>query len=39
VEATDPDAAGALTRSSASLSDTAADLEAAAGLWRSHNLV
>jgi hypothetical protein len=39
VEAADPVAAAALTRSSASLSDTAADLEAAAGLWRSANLV
>ena len=35
----DPLAAGALTRSSAALHDTAADLEAAAILWRTHDLV
>ena len=35
----DPVAAAALTRSSASLRDTADDLEAAAALWRSHDLV
>jgi hypothetical protein len=39
VEATDPGSALELTRSSASLSDTAGDLEAAAGLWRTHDLV
>ena len=35
----DPLGAGALTRSSAALNDTADDLEAAAGLWRSRDLV
>ena len=35
----DPLGAGALTRSSAALHDTADDLEAAAVLWRSHDLV
>jgi hypothetical protein len=35
----DPLGAGALTRSSAALNDTADDLDAAAGLWRSHDLV
>jgi hypothetical protein len=35
----DPAAAAALTRSAASLRDTADDLEAAAGLWRKHDLV
>lgn len=39
VEGADPVTAAALTRSSASLSDTAGDLEAAAGLWRTHDLV
>jgi len=38
-EASEPDAAAALTRSSAALRDTAEDLEAAAGLWRSRDLV
>ena len=36
---TDPLAADALTRSSAALHDTADDLEAAAALWRTHDLV
>jgi hypothetical protein len=36
---TDPVAADALTRSSAALHDTADDLEAAAALWRTHDLV
>jgi hypothetical protein len=35
----DPLGAGALTRSSAALCDTAADLEAAAALWRNGHLV
>ena len=35
----DPAGAGALTRSSAALHDTADDLEAAAALWRTHDLV
>ena len=35
----DPLGAGALTRSSAALSDTAVDLEAAAALWRDQHLV
>lgn len=39
VDAADPLAAAALTRSSASLRDTADDLEAAASLWRTHDLV
>jgi len=39
LEASEPDAAAALTRSSAALRDTAEDLEAAAGLWRSRDLV
>jgi hypothetical protein len=39
LEPGDPLAAAALTRSSASLHDTAADLEAAASLWRTHDLV
>ena len=39
LEPADPAAAGALTRSSANLRDTAEDLEAAARLWRSQNLV
>lgn len=38
-EPLDPVGAGALTRSSAALNDTAADLEAAAALWRTHDLV
>jgi hypothetical protein len=38
-EAADPAAAGALTRSSAALHDTADDLEAAAALWRTSDLV
>lgn len=39
LEDTDPLGAAALTRSSASLRDTAEDLEAAASLWRSRDLV
>lgn len=39
IERRDPTAAEALTRSSASLRDTAEDLEAAAALWRTHDLV
>ena len=39
VEEFDPAAAAALTRSAASLRDTAADLEAAATLWRKQSLV
>lgn len=39
LERRDPTAAEALTRSSASLRDTAEDLEAAAALWRTHDLV
>ena len=39
LEEVDPDAAAALTRSSAALRDTAEDLEAAASLWRGRNLV
>lgn len=39
LEPDDPAAAAALTRSSAALRDTADDLEAAAALWRSHDLV
>lgn len=39
VEVGDPLAAAALTRSSASLRDTADDLEAAAALWRTSDLV
>lgn len=39
LESADPLAAAALTRSSASLRDTAEDLEAAAALWRTHDLV
>jgi len=39
VDAVDPLAAAALTRSAASLRDTADDLEAAASLWRTHDLV
>lgn len=39
LEASEPAAAAALTRSSAALRDTAEDLEAAAGLWRSRDLV
>jgi hypothetical protein len=39
LEQGDPLAAAALTRSSASLRDTADDLQAAAKLWRSHDLV
>lgn len=39
VEAGDPLEAAALTRSSASLHDTADDLEAAADLWRTSDLV
>lgn len=39
LEETDPTAADALTRSSASLRDTAEDLEAAARLWRTADLV
>jgi hypothetical protein len=39
VEAGNPVAAAALTRSSASLRDTADDLEAAAALWRTRDLV
>lgn len=39
IERRDPTAAQALTRSSASLRDTAEDLEAAAALWRTHDLV
>jgi hypothetical protein len=39
VEDGDSAAAAALTRSAASLRDTADDLEAAAGLWRRHDLV
>ena len=39
LEASEPDAAAALTRSSAALRDTAEDLEFAAGLWRSRDLV
>lgn len=39
VEPDDPLAASVLTRSSASLRDTADDLEAAAALWRSADLV
>ena len=39
VEAGDPLEASALTRSSASLHDTADDLEAAAALWRTSDLV
>lgn len=39
VEDGDPLEAAALTRSSASLHDTAADLEAAAALWRTSDLV
>lgn len=39
LEAADPVAAAALTRSAASLRDTAEDLEAAAALWRTHDLV
>jgi hypothetical protein len=39
VEGTDPAGAAALTRASASLRDTADDLEAAAVLWRTRDLV
>jgi hypothetical protein len=39
VEAADPVAAAALTRSAAALRDTADDLEAAAALWRTRDLV
>lgn len=39
LEETDPRAAGMLTRSSASLRDTAEDLEASARLWRTADLV
>lgn len=39
IEDSDPVAAAALTRSAASLRDTAADLEAAAALWRNQGLV
>jgi len=39
IEAGDPSGASALTRSSASLRDTADDLEAAAALWRTADLV
>lgn len=39
LEGSEPDAAAALTRSSAALRDTAEDLEAAAGLWRTRDLV
>jgi hypothetical protein len=39
VEPRDPGGAAALTRSSASLRDTAEDLEAAAALWRTRDLV
>ncbi len=39
LEAHDPGAAGELTRSSSSLLGTAEDLEAAASLWRSRDLV
>lgn len=39
VEAADPTGADALTRSSSALLHTAEDLEAAAGLWRSGELV
>ncbi|MGH8968987.1 MAG: hypothetical protein ACRDV1_03465 [Actinomycetes bacterium] len=38
-EASDPETASALTRASANIARTAEDLEAAAGLWRSHDLV
>ena len=38
-EENDPAAASVLTRRSASLQRTAEDLEAAAGLWRTHDLV
>jgi hypothetical protein len=39
LETGDPGGAVALTRSSASLRDTAEDLEAAAALWRTRDLV
>ncbi len=39
VEDHDPLGAASLTRSSAALRDTAEDLEAAAALWRTHDLV
>jgi len=39
IEDSDPAAAATLTRSAASLRDTAADLEAAAALWRNQGLV
>lgn len=39
LEQGDPATAAALTRSSAALRDTADDLEAAAALWRTHDLV
>lgn len=39
LERRDPTGAAALTRSSASLRDTAEHLEAAAALWRTHDLV
>ena len=39
LEAAEPLAAAALTRAAAALHDTAEDLEAAAALWRSHELV
>lgn len=39
IDAADPLAAAALTRSAAALRDTATDLEAAASLWRTHDLV
>lgn len=39
LEPADPEGAAELTRSSASLRDTAEDLEAAAALWRKHDLV
>lgn len=39
LEQGDPVTAAALTRSSAALRDTADDLEAAAALWRTHDLV
>lgn len=39
IEEGDPLTAAALTRSAAALRDTAEDLEAAAALWRTHDLV
>jgi hypothetical protein len=39
LEPRDPTGAAALTQSSASLRDTAEDLEAAAALWRTRDLV